>query len=93
MTSPTNFRPGHILLLNAVAGCAGYFVLGQKKKGIAVAIPVVLLAIPTCGTLSLPFILAAMIDGYLQAQEREAGHQIGEWTFFDQHLDAESQSQ
>src|SRR5436853_7865862 len=43
-----------ILVLNLlVAGCLGYFMIGQKMKGIVSLIAVLVLAIPTCGAGSL----------------------------------------
>src|SRR5881227_811331 len=59
-----------ILVLNLfVAGCVGYFMIGQKNKGIVAVIAwVVGLVPPLCGTLSGLICVVAAIDGYLQAQ-------------------------
>lgn len=78
--------PVLILILNlVVAGCLGYFMMGQKMKGI-IAVIVWVIGIPfTCGTLSGIVALVAAIDGYLQAQQQKAGFNLGEWTFFNDH--------
>src|SRR5947209_5236916 len=66
--------PVLILVLNLiVAGCLGYFLMGQKMKGI-VALIVWIIGIPlTCGTLSGILGVVTAIDGYLQAQHHKAG--------------------
>jgi len=76
-----------ILVLNLfVAGCVGYFMIGQKNKGIVAVIAwVVGLVPPLCGTLSGLVCIAAAIDGYLQAQHLQAGHPVRQWTFFNNH--------
>jgi TM2 domain-containing membrane protein YozV len=79
--------PVLILILNLiVAGCLGYFMMGQKMKGI-VALIVWIVCIPlTCGIVSGLVSVVAAIDGYLQAQHHKAGYSLGPWTFFNQHL-------
>ena len=75
-----------ILVLNLlVAGCLGYFMIGQKMKGIVSLIAVLVLAIPTCGAGSLLVAVAAAIDGYMQAQQLQAGHPVAQWTFSNDH--------
>lgn len=76
-----------ILVLNLLlGGCVGYFMIQQKWKAI-IALVLWILGIPfTCGTLSGLVGIVAGIDGYLQAQQLQAGHPIGPWTFFQQHL-------
>jgi hypothetical protein len=76
-----------ILVLNLfVAGCVGYFMIGQKNKGIVAVIAwVVGLVPPLCGTLSGLVSIAAAIDGYLQAQHLQAGRPVRQWTFFNNH--------
>ena len=76
-----------ILVLNLlVGGCVGYFMIGQKFKAI-IALVLWIVGIPfTCGTLSGLVGIVAGIDGYLQAQQLQAGHPVGPWTFFQQHL-------
>ena len=69
-----------------VAGCLGYFMIGQKIKAITTLVVFVVGAFVTCGVLSLLVSLAAAVDGYLQAQALQAGHPVGPWTFFQQHL-------
>lgn len=75
-----------ILVLNLlVAGCLGYFFIGQKTKGIVAAI-VWVVGIPfTCGILSGLLGVVTAIDGYLQAQQLQAGHPVAQWTFFNDH--------
>lgn len=75
-----------IAVLNLiVAGCLGYFMIGQKMKGIVSLIIWVVLIIPTCGTGSGLLSIVTAIDGYLQAQQLQAGHPVAQWTFFNDH--------
>jgi ABC-type transport system involved in multi-copper enzyme maturation permease subunit len=77
-------HPVLILLLNQLGfGCAGYYLIGQKKKAIA-ALALWILGLITCGIVSVLVAFVTAIDGYLQAQRLQAGHAIGEWTFFNQ---------
>jgi len=75
-----------ILILNLlVCGCLGYFIMGQKMKGIVAAVAWVL-GLASCGIVSGLVAIVAGIDGYMQAQHHKAGFSLGEWTFFDKHL-------
>jgi len=75
-----------ILVLNLLLfGCVGYFLIGQKMKGIVAVIVFVVGAPFTCGIVSLLVSVAACIDGYLQAQQLQAGHPVAQWTFFNDH--------
>jgi len=76
-----------ILVLNLfVAGCVGYFMIGQKNKGIVALIAwVVGLVPPLCGTVSGLVSIVAAIDGYLQAQHLQAGRPVRQWSFFNNH--------
>ncbi len=77
--------PVLIAVLNLiVAGCLGYFMMGQKMKGI-VAVIAWVLGLATCGIVSGLVSIVAAIDGYLQAQNLKNGLPLGEWTFFDKH--------
>lgn len=79
--------PVLILVLNLlVAGCLGYFLIGQKMKAIVSVIVWVIGLIFTCGTVSFALSVVTAIDGYLQAQHHKAGYSLGPWTFFNQHL-------
>ena len=80
---PTNppKDPILILVLNLLLFGIGYLILGQKTKGI---IAFWVLTVVTCGFGSLIGILYA-IDGYMQAQQLQQGHPVGEWTFFNDH--------
>jgi hypothetical protein len=74
-----------VLVLNLlVAGGVGYIIMGQKTKGI-VAIVVWVLGWAACGIPSGLVALVGAIDGYLQAQQLQQGHPVGEWTFFSDH--------
>jgi hypothetical protein len=76
-----------ILVLNLfVAGCVGYFMIGQKNKAIVALIAFIVGFVPPiCGTLSGLVAVVAAIDGYLQAQHLQAGHPVRQWTFFNNH--------
>ena len=83
---PQPRNPVAILLLNFIGGCVGYFMIGQRNKAIVALIAWVIgLVPPLCGTVSGLVALAAMIDGYLQAQHLQAGHSIRQWSFFNDH--------
>jgi hypothetical protein len=78
--------PVLIAVLNLiVAGCLGYFMIGQKMKGITAVIVWVVGAFFTCGTVSLLVSIVAAIDGYLQAMQLKANVSVGQWTFFNDH--------
>lgn len=84
---PTNppKDPILVLVLNLlVAGGVGYIIMGQKTKGI-VAIVVWVVGWALCGIPSGLVSLLGAIDGYLQAQQLQQGHPVGEWTFFSDH--------
>ena len=74
-----------VMVLNLiVAGGVGYIIMGQKTKGI-VAIVIYLLGFIACGIPSGIVAILGAIDGYLQAQQLQQGHPVGEWTFFNDH--------
>jgi hypothetical protein len=74
-----------IAVLNlVVAGCLGYFMIGQKMKGI-VAVIAWVLGLATCGVVSGLVSIVAAIDGYMQAQHLQAGTPVAQWTFFNDH--------
>ena len=74
-----------VMVLNLlVAGGVGYIIMGQKTKGI-VAIVVWLVGLIACGIPSGIVAILAAIDGYLQAQQLQQGHPVGEWTWFSDH--------
>ena len=74
-----------VLVLNLlVAGGVGYIIMGQKTKGI-VAIVVWLVGLVACGIPSGLVAIVAAIDGYMQAQQLQQGHPIGQWTWFGDH--------
>lgn len=75
-----------VLVLNLlVAGGVGYLMMGQKMKGIVAIVAWVILLFVTCGAGSGLVAIVAAIDGYLQAQQLQAGHPVGQWTFFSDH--------
>lgn len=75
-----------ILVLNLlVAGGVGYLIIGQKMKGIAAIAAWLVLLVVTCGAGSGLVSIVCAIDGYLQAQQLQAGHPVGQWTFFNDH--------
>ena len=77
--------PVIILVLNLlVAGCVGYFMIGQKTKGI-VALIVWVLGLASCGIVSGIVGILAAIDGYFQAEQLKAGFPVAQWTFFKDH--------
>ena len=75
-----------VLVLNLlVAGGVGYIIMGQKVKGIVAIVAWVILLFVTCGAGSGLVSIIGAIDGYMQAQQLQQGHPIGEWTFFNDH--------
>lgn len=74
-----------ILVLNLLLlGGVGYIVMGQKTKGIVAIAAFIVLTVVTCGLGSIIAVVTA-IDGYLQAQQLQQGHPVGQWTFFNDH--------
>lgn len=85
---PTNppKDPILVLILNLlVAGGVGYIIMGQKTKGIVAIVVWIAGIFVTCGALSGIAAILGAIDGYLQAQQLQQGHPVGEWTFFSDH--------
>ena len=77
--------PTIILILNLlVVGCVGYFMIGQKMKGI-VAVVLWVCGLATCGIVSGIVAILAAIDGYFQAEQLKAGFPLAQWTFFKDH--------
>lgn len=77
--------PAIILILNLLLfGCVGYFMMGQKMKGIATAV-VWVLGLASCGIVSGLVAIFGAIDGFFQAQQHQAGYPLGPWTFFKDH--------
>lgn len=77
--------PVIILVLNLLlAGCVGYFMIGQKTKAI-VTLVVWILGLASCGVVSGIVGILAAIDGYFQAEQLKAGFPVGQWTFFKDH--------
>jgi hypothetical protein len=77
--------PVLIAILNlVVAGCLGYFMIGQKMKGI-VAVIAWVLGLCSFGIVSGIVAIVAAIDGYLQAQHLKANMPVAQWTFFNDH--------
>ena len=77
--------PVLMLVLNLlVVGCVGYFLIGQKMKGI-VALVAWILGLFSCGIVSAIVAIVAAIDVYMQAQQLQAGHPVAQWTFFKDH--------
>jgi len=75
-----------VLVLNLlVAGGVGYLIMGQKVKGIVAIVAWLVLLVVTCGAGSGLVAIVAAVDGYLQAQQLQAGHPVGPWTFFNDH--------
>ena len=74
-----------VLVLNLLLlGGVGYIILGQKTKGIVAIVVWLVLTVVTCGIGSAIAIVTA-IDGYMQAQQLQQGHPIGQWTWFSNH--------
>jgi hypothetical protein len=72
-----------VLVLNLLLlGGVGYIILGQKTKGIVAIVTWIVLTVVTCGIGSVIAVVTA-IDGYLQAQQLQQGHPIGQWTWFN----------
>ncbi len=74
-----------VLVLNLLLlGGVGYIIMGQKTKGI-VAIVAWVLGLATCGVVSGLVAIFGAIDGYMQAQQLQQGHPVGQWTWFSDH--------
>jgi hypothetical protein len=74
-----------VLVLNLLLfGCVGYFIIGQKMKGIA-SLVIWILGLASCGIVSGIVAVVAAVDGFMQAQQLQAGHPVAQWTFFQDH--------
>jgi hypothetical protein len=74
-----------VLVLNLLLlGGVGYIIMGQKTKGIVAIVAWIVLTVVTCGIGSV-IAIATAIDGYMQAQQLQQGHPIGQWTWFNNH--------
>lgn len=77
--------PVLILVLNLLLfGGVGYFIIGQKNKGIA-AVVLWVLGLATCGIVSGIVSIVGAIDGWMQAEFLQKGTPVAEWTFFKDH--------
>ena len=75
-----------ILVLNLLLlGGVGYIIMGQKMKGIVAIVASLVIGVPTCGAGAGLVCIVAAIDGYMQAQQLQAGHPVAQWTFFNDH--------
>src|SRR5438309_10237387 len=75
--------PVLIAVLNlVVAGCLGYFMIGQKMKGI-IAVIAWGLGLLSCGIVSGLVAIVAAIDGYPQAQYPKGNLPVPQSTFFN----------
>ncbi|HKR65368.1 MAG TPA: hypothetical protein VJZ00_16670 [Thermoanaerobaculia bacterium] len=75
-----------VLVLNLLLfGGVGYIMIGQKTKGIVAIVLYFVIGVPTCGAGAGLVAIVAAIDGYMQAQQLQAGHPVGQWTFFNDH--------
>jgi hypothetical protein len=75
-----------VLVLNLLLfGSVGYFLIGQKFKGIIASILWVALLFSTCGVGTGIVAILGAVDGYLQAQQLEAGFPVAQFTFFRDH--------
>jgi hypothetical protein len=74
-----------VLVLNLLLfGGVGSILLGQKKKGIA-AIVIWVVGLFTFRIVSFLVAVTGAVDGYQQARQLQAGHPVGQWTFFNGH--------
>src|SRR5436190_723282 len=78
-------RNGVGLLIVDFVVWVGYFIIRQKVKGIVAIVAWIILLFVTCGAGSGLISILGAIDGYMQAQQLQQGHPIGEWTFFNDH--------
>lgn len=75
-------------LLNWIWPGAGYFLVGQKTKGITfciVTLVLVIITVFTCGVgavLYTPYMIALIIDAVMVTQRYNRGETLGEWQFF-----------
>jgi TM2 domain-containing membrane protein YozV len=75
-----------VLVLNLLLfGSVGYFLLGQTIKGIIASILWVVLLFTTCGVGTGIVAILGAVDGYLQAQQLQAGHPVAQFSFFQDH--------
>jgi len=66
-------------------GSVGYFLIGQKIKGVIASILWVVLLFSTCGVGTGIVAILGAVDGYLQAQQLDSGHPVAQFSFFQDH--------
>ena len=83
-TPPATKDPIVVLLASLLAG-AGYFLIGQRTKGIVAVVLWFVVGIPTCGSGAGLLSIVYAVDAFFQAKQLQAGLPIGPWTFFTNH--------
>jgi hypothetical protein len=76
MITKPDANPILIAILNGFLGCGGYLLMGQTKKGIIMAVIVLLTS--WCMGLGFLLMLVAMYDAYLLGQKLASGESIGQ---------------
>ena len=77
MITKPDANPILFAILNWFGGCVGYFLMGQKKKGIIALVVWFILGMITCGAgYMISFVF--MYDAYLLGQKLQSGQSIGE---------------
>lgn len=74
--------PRNAALLNLFFVAAGYFKLGQWRKGIVVFAAVAIVTLLTLGYALPILVLITALDAYKQADLLRRGLAIGQWTWF-----------
>lgn len=76
MITKPDTNPIVVAILNLfLLGCVGYFMMGQKKKGIITLVAIFVLSCVGVGVF-IPWITA--YDAYLLGQKLQSGQSIGE---------------
>ena len=75
-------EPWLMALLSFLITGLGQMILGQGKKGAAILIGSIILAIITVGLSAFITTPLSIIDAYLIAKKKAGGKEVGEWEFF-----------
>lgn len=74
--------PREAALWSALLSGLGQFMAGQRKKGVAIFLGSIVLAVMTVGGSALLTWPAAIYDAYAIGKKLQEGRSVGEWEFF-----------
>lgn len=74
--------PGTAAFLSCLITGVGQMYLGQVKKGLAWLLGGIVLGAISAGILSVPIVIASIVDAHKIGQKLANGQPVGQWEFF-----------